>query len=79
MNDPLVTKQSHTTDPAPAEPRRDPRVDPHIGDEIGSEFPMPLAVYGYVFREVTRAHGGFVFYLHGNGHYKKPRIVTLDE
>jgi len=60
-------------------PKRDPRSTPHIGDEIGREFPGSRTVNGYVFRKVTRAHGGFVFYVHDNGHYTKPRIATIQD
>ncbi len=46
---------------------RDPRIDPEIGDEICR--PFKTALSGLILRRVTRAHGGFVFFVSDNGYY----------
>ncbi len=56
---------------------RDPRQDPQPGDLISREF--KTAIGGCIIREVTRSHGGFVFFERDNGHVTKPQIVALEE
>lgn len=56
---------------------RDPRINPAVGDEIAREF--KTARQGIILREVTRAHGGFVFFHRDNGYVSKPQIVPLEK
>ncbi len=56
---------------------RDPRMDPEVGDSIAREF--KTAVGGCIIREVTRAHGGFVFFQRDNGHVAKSQIVSIGQ
>lgn len=54
---------------------RDPRVDPRPGDSIFRK--IPQAIDGGIIRDVTRAHGGFVFFTQDNGRTAKRKIVSL--
>jgi hypothetical protein len=54
---------------------RDPRIDPVPGDSISRDF--PTAAGGTIIRDVTRAHGGFVFFRRDNGYQAKHQIVSL--
>jgi hypothetical protein len=63
----------------PTDPQslRDPRIDPKPGDAIARN--NPNALQGMILRDVTRAHGGFVFFGQDNGYISKPRITSLVE
>jgi hypothetical protein len=56
-------------------PARDPRIDPLPGDSVSREF--KTATGGCIIREVTRSHGGFVFFERDNGHRTSPKIEAL--
>jgi hypothetical protein len=56
---------------------RDPRIDPQPGDSISRNF--ATAIGGVIIRDVTRAHGGAVFFRRDNGYIAKHQIVSLDE
>lgn len=55
--------------------KRDPRVDPQPGDTISKD--VPRALHGIILRDVTRAHGGFVFFKQDNGFKAIPMLVVL--
>lgn len=55
--------------------KRDPRINPLPGDEIGRNIKTSLG--GFIFRKVTRSHGGFVFFAQDNGYRTKHRRVNL--
>lgn len=57
--------------------KRDPRVDPKPGDTISRN--IHGALDGIILRDVTRAHGGFVFFKQDNGAAARNRIVSLLE
>lgn len=54
---------------------RDPRHDPEPGDGVSRNFKR--AINGIILRDVSRAHGGFVFFTQDNGYRAKRRIVSL--
>jgi hypothetical protein len=56
---------------------RDPRIDPAPDDGISRGF--KTATHGVILREVTRAHGGFVFFRRDNGYVAKHQIVALSK
>jgi hypothetical protein len=56
---------------------RDPRIDPKPGDGIARDF--KTARDGTILREVTRAHGGFVFFRRDNGYVVRNEIITIRE
>ena len=56
---------------------RDPREDPKPGDTISRD--IASALQGTILRDVTRAHGGFVFFKQDNGSTARGRIVSLTE
>jgi hypothetical protein len=58
-------------------PARDPRIAPRVGDEIARNF--TTAKQGIILRKVTRAHGGFVFFMRDNDYVAKPKIASLTQ
>ena len=56
---------------------RDPRITPKPGDIISRDF--ATAKGGCIIREVTRAHGGFVFFKRDNGWTTQNCIVSLEK
>jgi hypothetical protein len=56
---------------------RDPRIDPAPDDGISRGF--KTATHGVILREVTRAHGGFVFFRRDNGYESKNQIVSISQ
>lgn len=55
----------------------DPRINPRPGDTTSRN--IKTALEGIILRDVTRAHGGFVFFRQDNGSVAKSKIVTLTE